>query len=109
MMKAHATLSPLAIQGSHIFGYKNNLRGPANKLVLFRLCIWSNEVEHRSSIGRGHTHSAQAGLKDHIRNHREPNLIHVKLQALLQVTNENVNRLNAKVRLVSLQGKRWLV
>ncbi len=49
-----------------------------------------------------------AGLKNDIRNQLEPKLIYVELQALLQVADENVNRLNAEIKVPLGLGLRGL-
>src|SRR5260370_35684486 len=100
MAKVNSAFSPFTVLSSHIFGNKNNLRGPADEFKFFRLSIRSDQVKHRGAIRRRHTHPAPAGLKDDIRNHLKPKLVHVELQALFNVSNENVNRLSAQVKIL---------
>ncbi len=104
--KTHSASSPLVVLGRHVFGDKNNLRGPADELEFFRLGLRSHQVKHRVAIRRRHPHPATAGLQDDIGNHPEPELVHVEIHALLHVANKNVNRLKAEVKILSFGGKR---
>ena len=81
MVKADAALAPFLEFGTHIFGQENNLSGPANELVFFRVGLRSDQRQHCSAIRRGDGQPAIAGRKGNIKGQAEPELVQIESQA----------------------------
>jgi hypothetical protein len=100
MLKADAAFGPFLELGSDIFGDKNNLRGPADELVLLRVGLGDDKRKDRGAIGRGDGNPTVTGLKPGIKGQMESKLIQVEAQAAILVTNENVNAVKAQVQVL---------
>src|SRR6266566_1703244 len=103
-LEANPALAPFAVLGNYILGDKGDRHGPANELVLFRTGLRRDEREVRRTIGGSDGYEATIGLNAGVKNQLEAELIEVKAQALLQIADENRNRLEAQVRILAIQA-----
>jgi hypothetical protein len=97
LLEANPALRPFLELGGNIFRDKNNLRGPANQLVLQGIGLGNHKSKDRAAIRRGHGYPAVTGLEPGIKGQMEPELIEVKSQAAILIANEYVYAVNAKV------------
>src|SRR6266851_1473930 len=108
-LEANSALGPFAVLGNHILGDKGDRHGPANELDLFRAGVRCDEGEVRGAVGRGDGYETTVGLNAGVKDQLEAELIEVEAQALLQITDENRNRLETQVRVLAIQANRGAV
>lgn len=97
MTETHSAFTPFAELGGDILGHKNNLRGPANELVLYRVWIRRDQRQHRRTIRRRDCYPTLAGLQARVKCQIEPQLIQVKPQASILIAHINVDRVNPEI------------
>src|ERR1700732_290020 len=104
MTKANAPLSPLAVRSHDIFSHKRDRRGLTDQFVLIRVGFRCDQGEHGGAVRWSDSYQALSGLKTHIKGQIEPELIHVEPQTSVLIADENVDRVNAEVGVVAIQG-----
>ena len=107
MVEANPALAPFAKLGGDIFGDKNNLRGPANELVLCRIGIGRDQRQDRRAVRRRYRYPALAGLQAGIKRQIEPQLIQVESQASILIANINVDRVNPEIGITPVHSVGW--
>src|SRR5467141_252709 len=103
-LEANAALVPFAVFGNHILGYKGDVCGLADELVLFRAGFRSDEGEVRGAVRRGDGYEPTARLNAGVKDQLETELIEVEAEALLEIADVNRNRLEAQVGVLAVQA-----
>src|SRR5689334_20965507 len=102
-LEAHSTLAPFAELGEHIFRDESDLRMPADELELLRIPLGRNESDVGRAVGRRDGDEIFiASVKDEL----ETELVHVELEAPIQVANVDADRLQTQVRVPAVQANR---
>jgi hypothetical protein len=89
MMKMHPAAPPQVIGGIDIFGDKANLCGPADKLVVLRAALGSNQRQNRTAI-RGRDRYPTVKFETAIGNYAESKPVYIELQASVMIAYEDV-------------------
>jgi hypothetical protein len=105
ILKPNAAPAPLAILGEDILRYKNDPGGPADKLILTRFGFGRDKGKQGATVGRGDRHPPVAGLKLRIKGQSESELIRVESQALILISNVNVDSVNTQMGAVPIHAK----
>src|SRR5271157_606889 len=107
--KLDSALSPFAKLGYDIIRNKHYLRRPADEPVLFGVGFGCNQRKYGAAVRGRNRHPALTGSKADIAHQTKSHLVYVESQALVLIANEDVNRVNAKMRPLSVQRKAGLV
>src|ERR1700760_3452480 len=97
MVKMHSTAAPQFKRGVDIFCDETDLGWPTDELVVFRTTLGSNQCKDRTAVRRCNCNPA-AKFETTVRNHAEPELIHVEVEASIVIANENIGLENTKIR-----------
>src|SRR5271168_616661 len=103
-LEADTALAPFAVFGDDVFGDEGDLRGLADEIALFRAGLGGDECEVGGAIGRGDGDQAAAGLRAGVKDQLEAEEIEVEGEALLEVADENDDRLEAQVRVLAIEA-----
>jgi len=70
---------------------------PADECALFGVGFGCDQRKHRTAVGRRNRYPALTGSKADVTHQAEPKLVQVKSQALILITNEDVNSVDAEM------------
>ena len=101
--ESHSALSPLAVSGYDIFSYKRYWSGLTNQLVFVRVGFRCDQRKHGSAVWRRNPYPALSGLNTHIKGEVESQLIYIEPQASVLIAHENIDCVNAKVRVNAIR------
>ena len=102
----NAAAAPLGVLGGDILGNEDDPGGSSDELILARFGLGRDQRQQGAAVGRGDRHPAVAGLKLRIEGQIEAELIPVESQALLLVSNVDIDRVNAQMRTVYIHSRR---
>jgi len=102
-LKEDAALAPFAVLGDDVFCDEGDLGGLADEAVLVGAGLGSDECEIGGAVGRGDGEPAAARLRAGVEDQLETELIEVEGEALLEVADENCDRLEAQVGILTVQ------
>ena len=96
--KPNPSPSPFFKLRNHILGNENNSGCPADELVLIGVRRRRDQGKDRTAVGRRNRYPAVARCKPRIKSHVKAELVHIESQALILISNENVDGVNTKER-----------
>jgi hypothetical protein len=97
-LEAHAARRPFPELGGDVLCDKDDLRGPADKLVLLGIGFGHDERQDRRAIRRRYTHPPLAGLHPSVEGHVESQLVDKEVQAAVLVAHEDIHAMKPQVR-----------
>lgn len=109
-MKANPALVPFNVLGGHIVGDENNAGRPTDELVFIGFGLRGDQREHRRAVGRGDRDPTVTGLQSGIKCYLKPELINEESQALILISDENLNGVDTQVAGLAIQadtGQVW--
>ena len=106
--ETNSALAPFPELSEDIFGDERDLRGPADEFVLLRIAFRRDKREVRGSVGRRYGDEMAPGkfLISRVKNELETELVHVELEAAIQVANIDTDGLQAQIRVPAVQANR---
>jgi hypothetical protein len=82
---------------------------PADEHALLGVGLGCNQRKHGAAVRRGNRYPALTGSEANVADQTEPKLVQVESQALILVTDVDVDRVDAKVELSPVHGQSRLV
>ena len=94
--KSDASAAPLVVRGWQVFRHEHNLRGATNQPILRRMLVRLNQREHSGAVGRRHGNEPLTRLDARIERQLESELVEVKAETALLVSDVHVDRVHAQ-------------
>jgi hypothetical protein len=95
--------------GRNVLSDKDDLGVPANEHAFLGVGLGCNQRKHCTAVRRGNRYPALTGSEANVTDQTEPKLVQVESQALILVTDVDVDCVDAKVELSRVHGESTLV
>ena len=103
ILKPDATPSPGAVLGGHILGDEYNAGRPPDQPVFPGFGLRSDQRKQGAAIRRSHGHPSLTGFQLCVEGQIEFELIQKESQALILISNINIDRMNPQVQALLIQ------
>ena len=108
-MKPNSAPAPFVKLGRNVFSDEDDLGMPANQHAFLGVGLGGDQRKHGAAVRRGNRYPALTGSEANVTDQIEPKLVDIKSQALILVTDVDVDCVNAKVELARVHGESRLV
>jgi hypothetical protein len=109
ILKPHSAPAPFVKLGGNVLSDEDDLSVPANEHALLGVGLGSDQRKHGAPVRRRDRYPALTRSEANVADQTEPKLVHIESQALILVTDVDVDCVDAKVELSRVHGQSRLV
>src|SRR5579862_247813 len=109
LVEDNAASPPLNVERHDVFRDEGDSRWLADQLIRIRFGIRRDQRKHRRTVRWRDSHQTLSRLQAYVIGQIEPKLVEIESQALVQIANEDVDRMDAKIRHLPIERRGRLV